>query len=487
MYDDLKTATEDQFYYELINRFFNPKSYFYYCIATYLNRPSLITHNPEASTTKLISQLIDFLIKSKKTIADLKEITHIKGFESTYKNIENQILRYDIKSLDQIQGKKAINKIALSFLRDTYQALSTNPKSGKTLILYIEIKSQLRNLLFGSNGKHKKSNPLKTIESNSTFSDNSQIQLSNEPSNFTTQNSCSEPGNDHSKDLKNETQDRQFKREMQNSSPQPEQERGGNFEINTSFKEFNISEDRSTDWINTPDIFSGLLTQSNSSQDGNDEIVIPGDDDDEELLKLIQEIDSYKDSIPLKNFSDIKEMNKAKSLDIPLMENLASPGQTKGDENSESKTAPDNELEPDKEQGVFFDEPTIKLFQQEAVLYYKILSNAVMQLKSDDKIQSALEDIELASSSLEHLAQKFGMEKLALLPELMESISNLANKHIITPPIQIIQGIEDGVNLLKEFDVNKTDHRAKFMSILMLLKEYYIKMLNTTRKFPASL
>jgi hypothetical protein len=236
-----------------------------------------------------------------------------------------------------------------------------------------------------------------------------------------------------------------------------------------------------------PAIFSGLLANSNTNEEDNEEIIIPGEDDDEELLKLIQEIDSYKESLPLKNFADIKEMKQTNSLDIPLMQNLASPIETKDNSNKEAKDHHEREFENDEEQGIIFDESSNKIFQQEAVLYYKILSNAIVQLKNDEKIQSALEDIELASSSLQHLAQKFGMEKLALLPELMESISSLANKHIISPPVQIVQGIEDGVNLLKEFDVNKTDHRAKFMSILILLKEYYMKTLNTTRKFPVSL
>lgn len=484
MYDDYKTATDDQFYFELINRFFNPGSYFYYCIATYLNRPSLITNNPEAPTIKFMSQLIEFLIKSKKTTADLKEIALIKGFEHTYKNLENQILRYDLKSLDQIQLKKAIQKVALSLLKDIYQVLIAQPKSQKTLSLYIEIKSKLRTLLNGSNGKHTNNNSRETIEPNSMLPDDSLVQLSNELPNDAIKDSRAELTKEDTQDLINRLQNTPSREKEPYSPSEPEQENSGSFEINTSFKEFKATASRATR-ANTPSIFSGLLAESNRSQENADEIIIPGEDDDEELLKLIQEIDSYKESLPLKNFVEIKEMKNTNAYDIPLMQNIASPIQTKSDE-KESKQYREEKLESDKEPGIFFDESTTKIFQQEAVLYYKILANAITQLKDDEKIQSALEDIELASSSLKHLAQKFGMEKLALLPELMESISSLSNKHVIKPPDQIMLGIEDGINLIQEFDVNKTDHRAKFMSILMVLKEYYMKILNKTRKFPVS-
>ena len=621
MYDDDKTATDDQFYYDLINRFFNPRSYFYYCIETYLNRPSLIANNPEASTIQFIARFIDFLMKSKKTTADLKEITLIKGFEYTYVNLENQLIRYDLKSLDQTQVKKAIQKISLSFLKDIYQALITHPKSRKTLRLYIAIKSKLSNLLNGSNGKHTNNNSLKSIKPNLPLSDESPIQLSNEPPGDATEDSGSELSNENARSLINGLQNTPFREDEQYSPPESEQENSGSFEINTSFKEFKTSSTRSTTKVNTPSILSGLFSEPGRTKQNNDEILIPGDDDDEELLKLIQEIDSYKESLPLKNFAEIKALKNTNSTNLPFMEEIAPPIQNEddqndkaeeysnendeklegneddendkaeeysdendeklesnegdenveaeedsdendeklegteydqndkaeeysnkndeklegneddendkaeeysdendeklesneGDENVEAEEDSDEndeklegteydendkaekysdendeKLEVDEGIGIFHDESINKIFQQEAVLYYKILSEAIPQLKSDEKIQSALEDIELASSSLKHLAQKLGMEKLALLPELIESVSSLSNKHIIKPPTPIVLGIEDGVNLIKEFNVNNTDHRAKYMSILILLKEYYMKTLNKTRKFSVS-
>ncbi len=511
MYDDDKTATDDQFYYDLINRFFNPRSYFYYCIETYLNRPSLIANNPEASTIQFIARFIDFLMKSKKTTADLKEITLIKGFEYTYVNLENQLIRYDLKSLDQTQVKKAIQKISLSFLKDIYQALITHPKSRKTLRLYIAIKSKLSNLLNGSNGKHTNNNSLKSIKPNLPLSDESPIQLSNEPPGDATEDSGSELSNENARSLINGLQNTPFREDEQYSPPESEQEHSGSFEINTSFKEFKTSSTRSTTKVNTPSILSGLFSEPGRTKQNSDEILIPGDDDDEELLKLIQEIDSYKESLPLKNFAEIKALKNTNSTNLPFMEEIAPPIQNEYDQNDKAEEYSnkndeklegneddendkaeeysdenDEKLEVDEGIGIFHDESINKIFQQEAVLYYKILSEAIPQLKSDEKIQSALEDIELASSSLKHLAQKLGMEKLALLPELIESVSSLSNKHIIKPPTPIVLGIEDGVNLIKEFNVNNTDHRAKYMSILILLKEYYMKTLNKTRKFSVS-
>ena len=319
MYDDDKTATDDQFYYDLINRFFNPRSYFYYCIETYLNRPSLIANNPEASTIQFIARFIDFLMKSKKTTADLKEITLIKGFEYTYVNLENQLIRYDLKSLDQTQVKKAIQKISLSFLKDIYQALITHPKSRKTLRLYIAIKSKLSNLLNGSNGKHTNNNSLKSIKPNLPLSDESPIQLSNEPPGDATEDSGSELSNENARSLINGLQNTPFREDEQYSPPESEQENSGSFEINTSFKEFKTSSTRSTTKVNTPSILSGLFSEPGRTKQNSDEILIPGDDDDEELLKLIQEIDSYKESLPLKNFAEIKALKNTNSTNLPFM------------------------------------------------------------------------------------------------------------------------------------------------------------------------
>ena len=112
--------------------------------------------------------------------------------------------------------------------------------------------------------------------------------------------------------------------------------------------------------------------------------------------------------------------------------------------------------------------------------------NAISQLKNEEKLRSSLEDMELASSSLKQLAQKFALEKIALLPELMESISIQAYNQNMNLPLSILQSIEDGVSLLKEFNQYNSDHKAKFMSILKVLREYYSKTSNKNKEISIS-
>jgi len=585
MSDFTPIATESQFYTELINRFFHPKSYFIICVRKYLDNPILIIHNPALSITQIISQLIDYLNKSKSPAKDLNEITQIKSFENIYTNLESHLIRYDLRSLEQLPLKKAIQNVALYFLKDIYQILLNNETSRITLTKYLDIKMKLRDLLNGSNGKHvkKNSNDLDKQHNNvtsnvnderllATFSNLSEktsaesnlkdtmvdsvndleeffekqvAQLlqplaifSNKPSELYTDSdfikqiqesfsqiqelamyhgyeeleaisggiaqlmltviSMKQPINqqimgliydakaaiekyifhhqriDNLKNLLNNI-DRcilqlnqsvttnENRSHEQNSLPGPEKENIGSFEINTSYNNFHESSLTSIQKKNSPSIFSGLNCQNNHSENIN-ELNEPSEDD-EELLKLIQDVNLNQESSLPKNLAEIEAFEEIENAEPQIL-----------------PSAENNSQQNDQDQTVNFDESTNQIFQREAVLYFKILSSAIAQLKNEEKVQSALEDIELASSSLKQLAQKFAMEKLALLPELIESISILANKHIIKLPSSILQGIEDGVNLLKEFDLNDIDHRSKFMSILTLLKEYYSKTLSTSKK-----
>ena len=113
------------------------------------------------------------------------------------------------------------------------------------------------------------------------------------------------------------------------------------------------------------------------------------------------------------------------------------------------------------------------IFSREASLYFKLILNAVAQLKSAGNTQICLEDIELASSSMKQLARKFGMEKIAYLPEVIESIGLQANKLNVRVPLSTLETIENGISLLKIFDPKDAAHKVKFTAILSSLKEYY--------------
>ncbi|HEX9973059.1 MAG TPA: hypothetical protein VGD14_13395 [bacterium] len=119
------------------------------------------------------------------------------------------------------------------------------------------------------------------------------------------------------------------------------------------------------------------------------------------------------------------------------------------------------------------------IFSEEAEDYYKMILNATIKLKGEGNAQSCLEDIELASYSITLLARKFGMEKISVLPEIIESLSYQANKRLVKLPLAIVQGIEEGISLLAIFDHHQPDHKIRFTSILASLKQYYAKTFQT--------
>ena len=582
MSDFVTTATDNQFYSELINRFFHSKSYFYACITKYLENPSLSENNTDSSIIQLLSRLIKCLNEAKQPVRELNEITLIKGFENAYSNLEMQLIRYDLRSLEQPQLKKAIQNIAVNFLEDIYQVLLKNENGRNTLTIYLKIKAKLTDILNGSNGKHKNKNlkhspeytanapsndnagqtinlssntletiPIKSlpeddvVDSINNIENYSEKEITrllkpltiflNKTSEYSTNldfikrihdNFCQiqelamyhgyedieaiamRVGQlmlsmlsmkqsinqqiigliyaakaaiekyiihhqridnlsyllnslDHCiADINNPDKTQQPKNNDSISLSESENEVTTSFEINPAFHNIEESASISTQEQNSSSIFPGFKSEE-IFRENIDGIKLMGEDD-EELLKLIQEVKIQKVSSLPEHVSEIEDVDN----------NAAELANSVEDSTQEN---PPNMIHD-------VDAYTNDIFQHEAILYYKILLGAVLQLKNEEKIQGALEDIELASSSLKHLALKFGMEKLALLPELMESISILANNHIIKLPSSILQGIEDGVILLKEFDINNSDHKTKFMSVLTLLKEYYSKTFKKTKK-----
>ena len=753
MSDLTTTAIEHQFYNELIDKFFHPKSYFFYCIRKYLDNPLLFTDKPNFSITQIISLLFEYLSKSKQPTQDLNEITKIKGFENLVLNLETLLIRFDLKTLDQPQLKKAIQNIASNFLKYIFQVLLENEKVQNTLINYLEIKMKLIELLNGANGKHKNKSKLDDSikietantskmrlfnlkdENNSAMSslmdqpsDNFNLLdnyfekeisrllkplaiFSNNTSEFYTNTNFVKQIYENFSQIKDlatyygyqeikviaervaelvktlQSKEHSFNQSIigliydakakvekyllqrQNSDnlkgfldtfdffiselnrsditkenltielntlPIMKSDKAESFELNTSVNKINESSQKSGYNGNKSSIFSGLLIEKNDSKKV-ERFKFQGEDD-EELLKLIHEIpDSslpedffiFHEDEPISNaesqkiptdkpFTNAESQNielektitNSNSQTIPtkqnfVPENLAdnsdnldaaistkeqtqnidsqisaseknaaqeeksannlnnvdaeiSTNEEKQNIDSQNSVSEKNVAKEDKsddnlnngnaaietneeEQNIDSQNPvseknvaqeeksnsnlqnvdtaistneeiqninsqntvseentvqeeksddglnnvdasTNQIFQKEAVLYYKILLNAISQLKNEEKIQAALEDIELAGSSLKYLAQKFGMEKIALLPELVESISIVTNKNFIKLPPSILQGMEDGINLLKGFDVNNKDHIKTFMSILTLLKEFCTKTFDTTQK-----
>ncbi len=612
---DLTTiARENQFFNELVNKFFHPKSYFSYRLKKYLDNPLSFTDQPLYSVNQIIYLFIEYLNRSKRPAQELEEVARINGMEGILLSLKTQMIRHDFKMLDQRQLKKAIRNLTLGFLKNLYQNLTENEKSRETLMTYLEIKINLLNLLNNSDRKIK--NNLKPHDSNATEnfdvsnervakpqSENTTTKTysqdltserfnptenkfekeisqllkplvlsSNEKSNvnhdyvFIKQMhenfsqiheqavnygheqveaiaghvnqlikillSMKEPFDQtmvgliydakteiekslshrqNSDDLKKflDTVDRRISELNKPVIPKDnhmnriysqldsEGDKRKSFEINAAFHEIPVGP---TQKEHKSAIFPGLHAQRNRNEDDN-EIEIPGDNEEAELSKIIHEINISPEISLLEEINAIDqadEKSQSGSLALNLMEDVIKNDYKEQDDKFNASIQKDPVIQNDDSQDMPSGEKTVRpnvqdqdekldssinqIFQQEAALYYKILSSAFSQLKNEEKVQMALEDIELASSSLKHMAQKFGMERLAILPELVETISIIANKHVIKIPSAILQGMEDGINLLKGFDVTNIDHKKSLKAILLLLKEFCSKTLSTIQQ-----
>jgi len=442
MTDFNKTATDNRFYTELINRFFNSKSYFFICVKEYLGRPSLVNNNFDSSTIQIMSDLISHLVRAEQPAQELHEISRVRGLENIYTDLELRLIRHMLPSLEQPLWKKAIQEIALSFLRDTYLMLFNNEKGCVTLKKYLEIKAQLNEILSGSNGNH--------AVSESRGSDKQKNPALIDGDDFMAPDSAVT-----GLLAKQHKTDDDF-----TSSPVPDNGTAASFEINTSYGHLQPGPIRPVHNRGIDSLFPGYQPEKYAPATKDQHHLLTEDEDyDEDLLKIVNARD--EPSEPTDQGEDVPELatDIATGLD--------------GSEQPQDISSPD---------GDDFDAAVNEVFQQEAVLYFKILLNAISQLKQEDEAHSAYEDLELASASLKHLAQKFGMEKFALLPELMESISIMANTHIIKLPAAVLESIEEAVRLLKEFDPQNSDHKIKYQSHLRLLKEYYTRTLHQKSK-----
>lgn len=115
------------------------------------------------------------------------------------------------------------------------------------------------------------------------------------------------------------------------------------------------------------------------------------------------------------------------------------------------------------------------IFVQEAGRYFRLIAQAADQLKGEGKAQLYLEDIELASSAIKQLAQKFGLEKIAFLPEIIEAISWQANRSNVRLSLQALELIGAGIALLQAFNPQNAEHHMQFDNVLSSLKAYYAK------------
>ncbi len=256
------------------------------------------------------------------------------------------------------------------------------------------------------------------------------------------------------------------------------------FEINSLLSQI-APPSRSFDQsIGSSPIFSGFLVNAKTAPTVSESGYL---EDDEEVLKLSHGIEQNSDNPRNGNdFQTVPETKFAGSRSDnwqPATDDSSSPSNGMAEtspeaslhhfsaasmESNGTKSPIGRDAQPDNGH----DQTFLHLYQQEADWYFKVMLAALKQLKNQEKIQTALEDIELASSSLKRLARKFGADGQDELPELLETISMFANQHIIKLPPSIIRTIEDGVNLFMQFDRTNIEQQASLKSIVAKLDEF---------------
>ncbi len=578
MNDLTTTAIESEFHNNLINQFFQTKSYFFHRAKRYLDNPLRLTNTPHVTVIPILARFIDYLTTVKMPLHALQEVASIKGFEKLLDDLKQILSQYDFKTISPSQVRATIDKIAFDFLKGLHQSLVENEKGRSTLIAYLEIKSKLAELIKNSNGGNKsaassnalqssdivlqangdvhpiiakwdhKSSPTKASTSinsensgfqqqlgrllqliaelrmNITFDADFMLMRSIEARFAQLQQLAENYGDEQigaiaarlvqllhtaleklkpadqcmvdiidtamgligrQTDPIDESKERerffsrcdQFLMELENSETtslaldeQVEapsnrfQDIRERFEINTSLSQTGNGSKRSTPSNSSNSVFSSLHFNSSTSLRPAAQ---PELDDDEVILKLSYNIEldpigsSAQEHIGFENSLKFRgtrsnqvvcEKSEAVLRDYHDADVSANAKLSSRNDVEQSPFVVGSNSQRDKALDHSRDDALIPLFQQEADWYFKVLFAALKQLKSQEKIQAALEDIELASSSLKRLARKFGIDKADRLPELIETISIFANQHIIKLPSSIIQAIEDGVTLLKQCD-----------------------------------
>ncbi|MBC8184021.1 hypothetical protein H8E88_23250 [candidate division KSB1 bacterium] len=546
---DNNISQNEQFYEELIKRFFHRESYFYYCLRNSLSgEPG--KKQFDKSTSAVVSKLIEFLINSNDPITEFKEISNAEKFNNFYESIKSQLSKINLPDLDNNQTKNIIQDLALKTLEDFIRVFS---KKNNRFVLqsYLNLKLKLKSLLDDSNGNETNLGKyfINEVESNSYLLEGEKAELIDQTSilaevfitgqqeevvafqkffeeeiRFTLRpiaeadteqtshpdfikkcydvfNVLIELGkfhNNYELVIISEKVLQLIKavKKMVQSEIQPAielilaanraiehfvfshhtpqelnkflkkhddfllqlgiNEKGKNQLENEILEQvFKDTIEKNKEEKLTDEDESSTRTLENSKLNEEKKEVnfsekklkkdilqseIPGDEN-EGLMDLIQEIDS-----------SIKANSTEQTKKVPIGKNGLVKIETE-----------DNAPNPDP----------LDTFSREAHLFFQVILNAIANVDEKNDDSTYLEDIELASSSLKILTKKCELNKILILPELIESICinmKAMGKHL---PNTMLEKIKEGILLLKIFDQKNAEHESKLLAILFSLKKYY--------------
>lgn len=186
---------------------------------------------------------------------------------------------------------------------------------------------------------------------------------------------------------------------------------------------------------------------------------IPGEDDPE-LLALIKEISGV---------SSQSENNRTGDRTQQIREI-----KEEGFVDKANRVLKEKPITLDNESDLPIDS-NIKIFIEEAALFFKLIKSALIALNEDPEDESGLEDLELASYSLKSEALKLGFEKLSKIPELIEDIAKYAIAHHLHLPNHMLNTISKAIVLLQSVKKDQKEE-VKFRQIQKELHNYFLNL-----------
>ncbi len=217
------------------------------------------------------------------------------------------------------------------------------------------------------------------------------------------------------------------------------------------------------------DDFAEILTKENNSSqfidnvddnNGNDGDFKIPGENDPELLELIREISGSREQSPHNKKED--QTDRIKEITEHGLNNK----RTGSIKEKPIKLKNESESQVDS---------NIKIFIEETALFFKLIKSALITLNKDPEDESGLEDLELASYSLKSEAMKLGFEKLSMIPQLIEDIAKYAIAHRLHLPNHMLNTISKAIVLLQSV---KKDHKdkEKFQQIQKELHNYFLNL-----------
>ncbi|OQX95697.1 hypothetical protein B6I21_04090 [candidate division KSB1 bacterium 4572_119] len=549
---------DEKFLEELIDRFFDPKSYFYHVFINQLKDKTFL-EKMDNLIFRVFTSLFEYLVTSENASKELTEISLIQGFDVFYFNFKKKLAEANFSNLSQSETKGFIRELALFTMKD-WQVLLSQNKQRNLVTSYIDLKTKIKTLI-------------KNHDGSDTYISKEFINYDNEEQREDTRPDSFSFLPDEILDLQIEKKlafEKFFKEEIKkvvsvvddswakykqdnNSEEFVEKIKNIFYKLNElakfhdyemihkiSQRIFNIYdklfedklafEEKYLSFVERAktEILAGFQNEWDSDNikeliqnldnsiwelDGGFQNGSPGQIDlpNETLFANTQNVEynTVQNNETQKDEINFPGLGPASLADLP--ENMDLIGKDKngkkvpfvmpGEENEEllnlihdisltmsipagkkpagsgngfSELADPNHT-LDEETGIEKKVETITFsgFIIQAKLFFQVIQESALDLKKGENTSAALEDMELASVSLNELALKLGFEQIGIFPELIESICVNARKANLKLPDKLLESIEQGILLLQDFNPENTDNESKLISILSTLKDYY--------------